>query len=149
MQGVQEAFAYIVLTTWDHDRVRGHYGLDLNAQEIGIAPELNTGETGCPVVQVPGMHGGAAPPNGVQLVADICSSKTYTSSVQVRCGRCCRGYWTSASDYGSRSRPFCCRCSAPPVEALPDSVTAWRRVTGLWLLKHDGRTNKPQAIPVA
>ncbi|OHE98138.1 hypothetical protein CORC01_06506 [Colletotrichum orchidophilum] len=54
--------------------VRGCSGLDPNT--LGdIAPELNTGKTGCPVVQHPGMHGGAEPTIGVQLVADVCSGK--------------------------------------------------------------------------
>ncbi|UQC86384.1 uncharacterized protein CLUP02_11885 [Colletotrichum lupini] len=91
MQGVQQALAHIVLTTWNHDRGPGTFRSRYpNARDV--APALNTGETGFPVVQLPGMHDGAAPPNGVHLLADICSSKTFTLSVQVRCGRCGRGY---------------------------------------------------------
>ncbi|KAK1542209.1 hypothetical protein CPAR01_05596 [Colletotrichum paranaense] len=81
MQGVQQALAYIVLTTWDHDRGPGTFRSRYpNARDV--APELNTGETGFPVVQLPGRHDGAAPPNGVHLLADICSSETFTLSVQ-------------------------------------------------------------------
>ncbi|KAK7447211.1 hypothetical protein CaCOL14_011613 [Colletotrichum acutatum] len=81
MQGVQRALAYIVLTTWDQDQGPGTFRSRYPTARGDVAPELNTGETGFPVAQLPGMHGGAAPPNGAHLLADICSSKTYTPSM--------------------------------------------------------------------